>query len=243
MMNAALKAMAEDIPLGITYVGCKVSALTKAASGDTTIDLTTGLTGGSRSAVANGDLILVMVHLANTDGVGTTVKDGSAVDYSTMQANVSIIGTGSSLTMCRYKFCSGDSSVVVGPTGSSGNVGQAFVFVFDGVDQTTPSDVTPTTFSSSAGDVNPASITPSTAGAYIVIGGGGSHLQASGETLTSSDLTDFRYLNDSTIVEDGIGGAGHKAWTSGAFDAATWTFSTGSTNASTAITVAIRPAT
>jgi hypothetical protein len=143
-----------------------------------------------------------------------------------------------------YKFVSGDTATTFGFTGSAQDAGAMAVYVFRGVDQTTPLDVAAqqTTGTDSA-LANPPSITPTTAGAFIVCIGAAGHLGGTG-TFTSSDLTDFLTIghNDTNDVTLGVG---HKDdWTSGAFDAAAFGFSlsSGTSYSWAATTIALRPA-
>jgi hypothetical protein len=138
-----------------------------------------------------------------------------------------------------YKFITSDTTVTFGPTGSTADAGAMAVYVFRGVNVSTPLDVTPTTATGSgSAAANPPSITPVTGGSYIVCVG--SHGSASGAVFTSSDLTDFITVTSSD-TNDGTIGIGHYTdWASGAFDAAAFGTAAGSLSAWSAMSIALR---
>jgi hypothetical protein len=118
------------------------------------------------------------------------------------------------------------------------------VYVFRGVDQTTPLDVAVVTATNSNVTANPPAITPASPGAFIVCIGATGHNQAGAQTFTSSDLQGFLTVGSEDTTSSSLG-VGHKNdWTSGEFNAAGLTFS-GSANALSswaALSIALRPA-
>jgi len=129
---------------------------------------------------------------------------------------------------------------------AQGNVadGQAYsIQVFRGVDPSTPLDVTSTyaTDSGTNNNPNPAAITPTTAGAWVVVCGGGA--SASNATAYTSSLSAFLYANGQDTNDAVIGVGYYDAWTSGAYDPSA--FGGGNTNTANswgATTIALRPA-
>lgn len=230
---------------GIEFVG-RASTATGADAADQVISLTS-LTGGSRSSVADGDIVIAAYQASVNSDLTLVIEDPSASAY-TLIGSEAYVNNGSDTNLrVAYKIMGStpDASVTFKTTsGTSNNSRIHTVYVFSGVDTTTPMDVTPT--SSSAGNtvlVNPAAITPVTSGATVVAVGAGGH-QRGTHTFSSSDLSDF-YSEGHNTLFDATSGIGHiPNWTSGAVDPAAWTFSSTTLNTYTyaSITFALRPA-
>ncbi len=224
----------------IAYVGGYVDGFAGGTT-DRTITLTS-LTGGLASAPAGGDLVIVYF------GTGSNTDRNLVVSGYTEVAELYSNDVYDTNLVAAYKFMGGtpDTSVTLtGGTGSTSDGGAVAVQVWRNVNPVTPLDVTSTT----ATGINsvlcdPPAITPTTTGSIIVSGGAGAHDNDEGaETYSSSDLTAF--------ISDGSGdtnavtiGLGYKAWTSGSFNPAQFTFSAGDDTSFSwaAVTLALRPA-
>jgi hypothetical protein len=187
-------------------------------------------------------VIAVFATGAKTDRT-LSITDGST-DYTLIGSEQHINDNFHTNLRVAYKFVSGDTATTFGPTGNTADAGTMAVYVFRGVDQTTPLDVAvQQSTSQNSALANPPSIAPTTTGAFIVCIGAAGH-SGGVDTFTSSDLTGFLTIgsngsNDSTL------GIGHKDdWTSGAFDAAAFGFTQAdATSFSWAATsIALRPA-
>lgn len=227
----------------IQYVG--TAAATKVGTADTTIALNSGLAGGVSSAVQDGDFVIAIFAVGSTSDLTLSITDG-ANPYTLIASELWADDTRDTNLRVAYKFVSGDTSTTFGSTGAaSDNGGATRVYVFRGVDQSTPLDVAATT-ATAANSVlaNPPSITPSTPGAVIVCIGAGAHGDDAGESFTSSDLSQFVSSNrDAT--NDIVLGVGQKTdWVSGAFDCAAFTYSNSdsTSNSWAAMSIALRPA-
>lgn len=235
----------------IQFVGGKIATKAIAASGNTTMSLNSGLTGGIDSAVAAGDMVIAVFALSGygsartldiTDGTNNYTLIGSQLYMSTTYAD-------NSIQRVAYKFMGStpDTSTTFGPTGGY-SVGSdsalTAVYVFRGVDTATPLDVTvQQATANNTVKANPPSITPVTGGAFIVCVGSGTHRDGV-DTYSSSELTGFISAGVDAS-RDAIIGIGHKNdWSSGAFDPAQFTFSgtDHSSFSSLATTIALRPA-
>jgi hypothetical protein len=231
--------------MAISYVGGVVAGRT--GNSNTTIDvsLSSGLTGGSNSGVSAGDLVVVTVS-TGTAARSPSVAVTSPATYQNLTAQRTTATTYDTNFQVSYKFMpSTPDSVVTIP--AQGNIadGQAYaVQVFRGVDPSTPLDVTPT-YATGSGVNNrpdPASITPITAGAWIVVTGGGA--SSVGTTLyTNSELTNFLTENGADSIDGTVGVGYYTSWTSGAYDPIV--FGGGGVagaNSWGATTIALRPA-
>jgi hypothetical protein len=215
--------------VAIQFVGAASAGKLGAASGNTTIALNSGLTGGIASSVSADDLVIAVFGSGSQEDRTLAITDGTN-PYTIISSELWINASVSVDTNMRvaYKFMGStpDTSTTFGPTQNSADGGAMAVYVFRGVDKTTPLDgVTPTTDSkNNSALVNPPTITPSTAGAFIVVAGAAGHTGGV-DTFSSSDLTSFRSQGSSNDNYDASIGIGHKPdWTSGAFDPAQWTF-------------------
>ncbi|MBI3634213.1 MAG: hypothetical protein HY228_01180 [Candidatus Yonathbacteria bacterium] len=204
----------------------------------------TSLTSGIGSAPLAGDLVIVVTGWAsNANGnPGVTTPAGYTEEYdlyvnSTRDANASV----------NWKIMSGtpDTSVTVSGFNNTANGGATVVQVWRGADQTTPMDVAPPTGATNNKTAHPdsPSITPVTAGAYVLTVGLGT-----GNSAPLSFTAPAGYGNAVSVAGVGstmsaIANIASKAWSSGAENPAVWTGGNADTNSDSwaAGTLAIRP--
>jgi hypothetical protein len=227
----------------IQFVGGATAAKVGATSGNSTIALNGGLTGGIASAVQDGDFVIAAFASASESNITLAITDGTNA-YTLIGSELWADDFTDTNLRVAYKFAAGDTAATFGPTGDAAWAAAMAVYVFRNVNSSTPLDVAVTTATSADSLLaNPPSITPSTPGAFIVaVGACGT---ASGaNTFTSSDLTAF-LTQGSNDDRDATIGIGHKPdWVSGAFDPAAFGY-TGSDNTSSswaAMSIALRPA-
>jgi hypothetical protein len=150
-----------------------------------------------------------------------------------------------------YKFMGStpDTSVDIRAASDTARGVAYTIHVFRGVDPTTPLDVTSTSASgNNTGLPNAPSITPSTAGAWILISGASAMATGTAPSTTpptgiSNTTNHFRTaLSASTTTDAGIATGIKTDWASGAFDAAAFGgFNTTNTGAWAAGAIALRP--
>ncbi len=221
---------------GLSYVGGKTISVPQTA-GFQTLDIT-GLTGGTDSAPATDDIVLVAYSVSYPSS-DTDVQVTGFTEIADLYVNENLDANFGAF----YKIMGGtpDTTISVSPTGGSGEGGAVAIHVWRGVDTTTPLDVAAVTATGSNSHLpNPPSITPTTSGA-VIIAMGGSGLSTA--IYQSSDLSNFISTFSGT-TRFGKVGMGSKDWTGGAFDPAAWTYSgSDSTNQGwCAVTIALRPA-
>jgi len=164
----------------------------------------------------------------------TQITDGTAVDVYRTKC------------ITAYKICgtTAESFVTLtGGTSSSVAPGFMMVQVWKNIDPTTPLDVTPQLVeTANTIELDPAAITPSTAGSKIAICGAGAHNEGV-HNYSASELSNFKTANYITANGDSSIGIGTYDWTSGEFDPAAWVFSGGDSTAysSCVTTIALRP--
>lgn len=150
-------------------------------------------------------------------------------------------------TSLKFMGSTPDTSVTLPGSGGSGSNGTAFViYVFRGVDTSTPLDVAAVQAGgTNTGVADAAAITPTTSGAWIMAVGG--YAGAIGSVYTnpsgmSSTTNHFRSAGSSTSFNGVIGAALYTAWTSGAYNPAAFGGGSGSSqNSWSAVTIALRP--
>lgn len=230
----AATAAAENIQ----YVGGYTQGFVGTTS-NVTITFGGNLTGGLASSASEGDLVLVWF------GTGSTLDRNLVVSGYTEITELYSDDTYDANLVVAYKFMEvtpDNTFVLTGGTLSTADAGAVVVQVFRGVDSIVPLDVVTTTATGASSVLaNPPSITPSSAGAWVVAGGAGAH-NAGTKTYSSSNLTNFRSVgaddtNDVTV------GAGYHQWISGAFDPAAFTFSASNSESYSwaAATLALHP--
>ena len=155
-----------------TFVG---SASGSSQGNDDTVISLTSLSGGSGSAPAEDDIVVVCCHVS--DNTNPPTMSG----YTTAASGAANDTYDSSLVVF-YKVMTGtpDTSITIVGNANGTDAQTAVVFVFSGVDTTTPLDVTPTVSQvTNTVLADPPSITVGTGGnGAILLGiGGGAHNQ------------------------------------------------------------------
>jgi hypothetical protein len=211
--------------MAIVFVGENSAGKAGATTGTTTIALNTGLTGGTRTAVQEGDLVIAVFGSGSTADRTLSITDGTT-EYTLVDSELFSADTYDTNLRVAYKFMgpTPDTSTTFGPTGATTDSGAMAVYVFSGVDPTTPFDgVTPVPATGiDTSRVVPPDITPVTAGAFPVFAGAAAHSGGT-DTFTSGDLVGFTTQGGSNDTNDITIGIGHiDNWTSGATNAATW---------------------
>lgn len=208
----------DAIPSGITFVGYASNSGTGATI-DVDVSTLYAIGGGAGGTLATGDLMVALGGIGDVDtamgptgpGTWTEISDLFAAD--TRQSNLGV----------DYQFVSGSPPTTINCKGSNqaGRGGAAIVAVFRGV-HATPQDVTATTDSGLNTDAADGKvITPSTAGAVILVANASSRPATSPGALGSGPANMTRVIaltgagsSRSTFLSLEI----KTDWASGAFD-------------------------
>ena len=186
-----------------TFVGSASGS--SQGNNDTVISLTS-LSGGSASAPVEDDIVVVCAHISDNSSPPTLAG------YTTAASGSASDGYDSSLVVF-YKIMTGtpDTSVTIDGNGNATDGQTAVVFVFSGVDTTTPLDVTPTV-SQVINTVlaDPPSITVGAGGkGAVLLGiGGGAHnegAQTYSDGASEYDTFVSIGINDSNDSTTGVG--------------------------------------
>lgn len=228
--------------MAIEFVGAAKAAKIGTTSGNSTIPLASGLTGGIAGSVSEGDLVIAVFATGSTANRTLSITTG----YTLIDSELYADDSKDTNLRVMYKFMGStpDTVTTFGPTGSASDAGAMVVYVFRGVDATTPLDVAAVSATGINSPLaNPPSITPVTAGAFIVCAGGAGHAE-NVDTFASSDLTQMFTIGINDSNDATVGVAHKNDWSSGAFDPAQWTFTGGAltTYSWAAMTIALRPA-
>lgn len=235
--------------MAIDFVGCKVAGKAGAASGNSTMTLSSGLSGGISSSVAEDDLVIAIFGVGSSGAVAALnldITDG-VNDYTLIGSQLFSNDNYEAHLRVAYKFMgpTPDASVIFGPTRNADYAGVTMVMVFRGVDKTTPLDVAATTATGlNTNRPTPPAITPSTAGAWIFSAAASAH---NGGAQNYYNVTGYTYANggaQNDTDDVNILGAYKSDWTSGTFTPTQWLHdASDSTNFSwAALTLALRPA-
>lgn len=176
--------------------------------------------------VQAGDVVVVSaMHPAS--GAGITVSGNQSGAYSYLWADTVSNDTRYTTARAAYKRMGAtpDTTLTIGKVGSAGFSAACVVMVFRGVDYFTPLDgVAPATATGINGSAaNPPSITPVTAGAWVVATYAAASDTNSGTPSGPGNMTGFvgRKGDNTTVV--GYAGLAYKSdWVSGAVDPAAW---------------------
>lgn len=229
--------------VGITLVGSKTADIPATAASNTTISLT-DLSGGIGSQPIEGDYVYIAYATASSGNPAIGIVTADYSELSELNADDT---QDSNLSVSRKKMTSTpDTSVDVGPTGSTNDDGCVAIFVLRGVHATTPEDVAVVTATgTNTGRPNAGAVTPTTSGAKVLVCCSAGSPQDVGAVFaqSGSELSNFITRNTSAAVRDATVGMGMFDWTSGAFDPAAWVGSNTNTSSSwCAVTIALRPA-
>lgn len=204
-------------------------------------------TGTANASLSGIDVRAGDVMIAVT-GMGSHTSSPLPNSPSGFSTIFSRSGGGSStnaLMRMSYRVATGsETNVSVSGTYSSSGGGVA-VQIFRYVDTSNILDVSLTSFTGNTytNNVNPRAITPVTQGAVIVAGGVSFSRGGGSASLSSNDLSSFRYAGGNGSSYGSVSGIGYRKWNgSGSYDPTSWSFSgdAGGANYMCA-TIALRP--
>lgn len=243
MAVLARKLMDAPAATGISFVGAKMAQRAGGTSGNVTLAINSGLTGGIASAAASGDFVVAVYAVGSNADRTLSITDGTT-DYTLIGSELYANGSIDTNLRVAYKFITSDTDVTFGPTGASSNEGVIGAYVFRGVNTSNPLDVTETTATGTGSmKANPPSITPSTAGSYIMLVGASTY-DTRAEYTDPGDMAYFIQMQGATDTYIAQAFMAHKDdWTSGAYDHAAINLTDADWASATwaAISIALRP--
>jgi hypothetical protein len=245
LLTFALLALAGEASAArtIRYVGGMTAGFAGKTSSTT---VTFDLTGGMSEVPEGGDLVLVSYCTGSTADRTLTITNTTPTAYDYLSdLYADDLYDANMRVGYRFMPSTPETQMILSQTFAIEDAGRYTVHVFRGVDPSTPIDVASTTITGiDSRVVNPAAITPSTAGAWIWITGCGAGATAT-TAYTASHLTGFVSGGTADNVDSVIGSGWYRQWTSGAYDGAD--FAAGGTSTTddswASTTVALRPAT
>lgn len=232
--------------MAITFVGSGVG--THAATSAQTYNFSSLLNdAGGTPTLAEGDIVYVAVENSSTvnRGAGALVPSGYTAAHTADYRNDS----NDSNFQVSYKVMGAtpDTSVSI-PASNATTAGVAYVvYVFRGVDTTTPHDATPVVAGgTNTGIANASGITPVTAGAWVAAFGGAAVAAGAVFTNPTNMDTTTNYFRSTTITsttnDANVGGSLFTGWTSGTFTPNAFGGSTSTNTGSwSAVTIALKP--
>lgn len=233
--------------MAITFIGSHVG--THASTSAQTVNFSSLRDGsGGTPTLQQNDIVYVSVENSTATvnrGAGALVPSG----YTAAHAARYDTDSNASNFQVSYKVMGAtpDTSVAI-PASNATTSGVAYsIYVFRGINTTSPHDVTVvTTGGGNTGIANAAAITPVSSGAWIVAFAGAA--VAAGAVFTnpagmSTTTNHFRTATITTTTNDAnIGTALYTAWASGVYDPAAFGGSTSTNTGSwSAVTIALKP--
>ncbi len=223
--------------MAISYVGGQVGGRAGATS---TPAITFALTGGSDSTPQAGDLVVI------TCVVGSQARNPAQAisGYTALgQLNPTATTYDTSLDVS-WKVMGGtpDTTFILPSTGNVAD-GQSYaVQVFRGVDAAALTSASTTGTATSR--PNPTSVTPTVAGSWVAICGGGAAATGANYVAPANFATNFLTRFDADTNDSLVGSGYWSGWTSGAVDPAQYTGgSTATTSSWAAYTLVLPPVT
>lgn len=203
----------------------------------------TSLTGGIATAAIEGDFVLGIAMVASSADRNPSISTAGFTQIADIYAN----DQNDTMLNIAWKIMTStpDTSVSYAVGGvDSGGSHVCVNYVFRGVNQTTPLDVSAVNNSGTNGaNSNPSSITPITAGSKLVIINVTSHDRGAIDFTGTGYLSNLFTANRDGSNKDISVAIGTVDWTSGAYDPAELSHAGSTTNDSTANSViALRPA-
>jgi hypothetical protein len=228
----------------IELVGTAVATKVGSTSGNTTITISSGLSGGIGSAAQSGDFVIAAFASSGVSALAKLISDGTTA-YTIIDAELYQTDTYGTNLRLAYKRMGAtpDASVTFGPTGNANDAGVMIVFVFRNVSASSPIITFANARLGNTGLPNPPAITPSVSRAVIVAVGASGNGAGNGQTFSCSNMLGMVSSSQSDTGSC-CAGMARADYTSGSFDPAAFTASyADSTQYSfAAITCALRPA-
>ncbi len=221
--------------LEISYVGGKTAGRANPSS-STSVNFAPEVT------PLAGDLVVVTAVTGSAAGNPTMAVSG----YTNLgQLNQSAVTADTSMDVS-YKRMGAvpDTSVTIPGTGNNAFAEAYTIQVFRNVDPDSPMDVAAVPAGGTGtGRPDPAAITPTTPGAWIVICGGGAAGTGANYTAPANYTTDFLTASGADTTDAMVGSGYRSDWVSGQENPAGYTGGTTGVNDSwAAYTIALRPA-
>jgi hypothetical protein len=215
--------------VAISFVGSKAFALT-AIGGSTSVSLTDlKTTSGVNASLAAGDLIIVAYSQGDANDVNPPTPTGYDEDVDISSSDS--FGFANLLVWKKFMPATPDATVSLPNKASAGPAVCGTIYALRGVDINNPYDVAVVTATGQNTDrANPGSVTPATAGSWIMgigagvcFAGGAINLTNPGDWSSTTNHFknnfDWTGTSQSCQVATGI----KTDWASGAFDAAAFT--------------------
>lgn len=208
--------------MAISFVGYVNTAFTAGYTTAQTVNL--NLTGGIDTQPRSGDIIVVSYAVGYT-----TALTPSVTGYTTVVSKTAGAFNASTGLFIGYKIAGASETTLTldahGGTAATG--ASASIFVFRGVDMTTPLDVAAVSASvTNSAKPTPPAITPVTSGAVILLVGAGAHSMDYQEFTDTNSLSVFARLWGVSTGRDVVLGMGYKSWAGGTLTPTIYTFST-----------------
>lgn len=227
LLPHALRALQKTSSAPI-YVGGRTTSFVGSTGTNTDISLSGTLSGGVATSPAQDDVIVLVYSTGST--ANRSIKVNTAGYLLVGEKDYSNDTYDNNLVIYVKTAGSSETTVQVGPTLNANDAGAVAIHVWRNIDLNILVEKVEQTSIVDTALINPPSITPVTSGAVVIAGGGSGH-NTSLVYNTPALLSNFIQTNGSDTNDTTVA-LGSGTWTSGAFDVAQFTLSSG-TNANT----------
>lgn len=226
LLPHALRALQKSTAAAPTYVGGRTASFVGSTATNTDISLSGTLSGGVATSPAQDDVIVLVYSTGSS--ANRSIKVNTAGYLLVGEKDFSNDTYDNNLVIYVKVAGASETTVQVGPTLNTSDAGAVAIHVWRNIDLDILVEKIEQVSVSNTSLINPPSITPVTVGAIVIAGGGAGH--ASNLVYnTPALLSNFIQVNsadtNSTAVAIGSG-----TWTSGAFDVAQFTLSSGTSS-------------
>lgn len=228
LLPHALRALQKTAAVAPVYVGGRTASFVGSTGTNTNISLSGTLSGGVATSPAQDDVIVLVYSTGST--ANRSIKVNTAGYLLVGEKDYSNDTYDNNLVIYVKTAGSSETTVQVGPTLNANDAGAVAIHVWRNIDLNILVEKVEQTSIVDTALINPPSITPVTSGAVVIAGGGSGH-NTSLVYNTPALLSNFIQTNGSDTNDTTVA-LGSGTWTSGAFDVAQFTLSSG-TNANT----------
>jgi hypothetical protein len=224
LLPHALRALQKSTAAAPTYVGGRTASFVGSTGTDTDISLSGTLSGGVATSPAQDDVI-VLVYSTGSNSANRNIKVNTAGYLLVGEKDFSNDTYDAHLIIYVKVAGASETTVQVGPTLNANDAGAVAIHVWRNIDLDILVEKVEHVSIANTVLINPPSITPVTSGAIVIAGGGSGH--ASNLVYnTPALLSNFIQVNSSDAFRTTLA-IGSGTWTSGAFDVAQFTLSSG----------------
>lgn len=240
LLPHALRALQKTAAVAPVYVGGRTASFVGSSGTNTDISLSGTLSGGVATSPAQDDVIVLVYSTGSVSN--RSIKVNTAGYLLVGEKDYSNDTYDNNLVIYVKVAGASETTVQVGPTLNANDAGAVAIHVWRNIDLDILVEKVEHATITNTALINPPSITPVTSGAIVIAGGGSGHI-TSLVYNTPALLSNFIQTNGADAYDTTVA-IGSGTWTSGAFDVAQFTLSSGTDSTSysnNSFAIALKP--